>query len=94
MTNVQKIQIRLSEVRERLNDISGLEGEALTDEIRLRPRLSILSTRTWSSATDPPRLRRARKRPRPSPSPPKTPRRGKGKLFARKLGFPITWPLR
>ena len=34
MTNAQKIQIRLSEVRERLNDISVLEGEALTDELR------------------------------------------------------------
>ena len=33
MTNAQKIQLRLSEVRQRLNAISGLEGEAFTDEI-------------------------------------------------------------
>ena len=34
MTNLQKIALRLSEVRSRLNEISGLEGEAFTDEIR------------------------------------------------------------
>ena len=34
MTNAQKIRLRLSEVRERLNEISGLEGEAFTAEIR------------------------------------------------------------
>ena len=34
MTNAQKIQIRLSEVRERLNEVSGLEGDAFTAEIR------------------------------------------------------------
>ena len=34
MTNAQKIRLRLSQVRQRLNEISGLEGEALTDEIR------------------------------------------------------------
>ena len=55
MTNVQKIQIRLSEVRERLNDISGLEGEALTDEIRaeaatLHPEFKDLELR-YRSAT-------------------------------------------
>ena len=55
MTNVQKIQIRLSEVRERLNDISGLEGEALTDEIRaeaatLHPEYKDLELR-YRSAT-------------------------------------------
>ena len=34
MTNAQKIRLRLSQVRQRLNEISGLEGDALTDEIR------------------------------------------------------------
>ncbi|MDE0331474.1 MAG: phage major capsid protein [Nitrospinae bacterium] len=34
MTNKQKIELRLSEVRQRLNEISGLEGDAFTDEIR------------------------------------------------------------
>ena len=34
MTNVQKIRLRLSQVRQRLNEISGLEGDAFTDEIR------------------------------------------------------------
>lgn len=34
MTNGQKIQLRLSQVRQRLNEISGLEGDAFTDEIR------------------------------------------------------------
>ena len=33
MTNLQKIKVRLSEVRERLNEIAGLD-DALTDEIR------------------------------------------------------------
>ena len=34
MTNRQKIELRLSQVRARLNTISGLEGDAFTDEIR------------------------------------------------------------
>ena len=34
MTNAQKIALRLSEVRQRLNEVSGLEGEAFTDEVR------------------------------------------------------------
>ena len=34
MTPAQKIQLRLSQVRKRLNEISGLEGDAFTDEIR------------------------------------------------------------
>ena len=34
MTNAQKLTIRLSEIRQRLNEIAGLEGDALTDEIR------------------------------------------------------------
>ena len=34
MTNAQKIALRLSEVRQRLNSISGLEGDAFTAEIR------------------------------------------------------------
>ena len=34
MTNAQKIRLRLSKVRQRLNEISGLEGDAFTDEIR------------------------------------------------------------
>lgn len=34
MTNAQKIAIRLSEVRQRLNAIAGTEGDAFTDEIR------------------------------------------------------------
>ena len=34
MKNTQKITLRLSEVRQRLNAIAGLEGDAFTDEIR------------------------------------------------------------
>ena len=34
MTKAQKIALRLSEVRQRLNEIAGIEGEAFTDEIR------------------------------------------------------------
>ena len=34
MTNGQKLALRCSEIRQRLNEISGLEGEAFTDEIR------------------------------------------------------------
>ena len=34
MTTTQKIALRLSEVRSRLNEIAGLEGDSLTDEIR------------------------------------------------------------
>ena len=34
MTASQKIRLRLSQVRARLNEISGLEGDAFTDEIR------------------------------------------------------------
>ena len=34
MTNTQRLTIRASEIRQRLNEIAGLEGDALTDEIR------------------------------------------------------------
>ena len=34
MTTAQKLAIRLSEIRQRLNEIAGLEGDAMTDEIR------------------------------------------------------------
>ncbi len=34
MTTLQKLRLRLSQVRQRLNEISGLEGDAFTDEIR------------------------------------------------------------
>ena len=34
MTPRQKIEIRLSAVRQRLNEIAGLEGDAFTDEVR------------------------------------------------------------
>ena len=34
MTNTQKIRLRLSQVRSRLNQISGLEGDGFTSEIR------------------------------------------------------------
>ena len=34
MTDAQRIQLRLSEVRQRLNEIAGTEGEDFTDEIR------------------------------------------------------------
>ena len=34
MTPAQKIQLRLSEVRQRLNEVAALEGEAFTAEIR------------------------------------------------------------
>ena len=34
MTQAQRLAVRLSEIRQRLNEIAGLEGDALTDEIR------------------------------------------------------------
>ena len=34
MTNSQKLAIRLSEIRQRLNEIAGLEADAMNDEIR------------------------------------------------------------
>ena len=34
MTNAQKIALRLSEIRQRLNEIAGLEGDDFTDEVR------------------------------------------------------------
>ena len=34
MTNSQKLALRLSEIRQRLNEIGGLTGDAFTDEIR------------------------------------------------------------
>ena len=34
MTNAQKLAIRLSEIRQRLNEIAGLEPDAVTDEVR------------------------------------------------------------
>ena len=34
MTKTQKLTIRASEIRQRLNEISGLEGDALTEEVR------------------------------------------------------------
>ena len=50
MTTLQKIRLRLSKVRQRLNEISGLEGEAFTAEIRseagtLQTEYSDLETR-------------------------------------------------
>ena len=50
MTNKQKIELRLSEVRSRLNEISGCEGANFTDEIRteadkLKTEFSDLETR-------------------------------------------------
>lgn len=38
MTAAQRIQLRLSEVRSRLNEIAGLEGDAMTDEVREEAR--------------------------------------------------------
>ena len=34
MTNSQKLSVRLSEIRQRLNEIAGLDDEAMTDEVR------------------------------------------------------------
>ena len=34
MLQSQKISVRLSEIRQRLNEVAGLEGDAFTDEIR------------------------------------------------------------
>ena len=34
MTRSQTLAIRLSEIRQRLNEIAGLEGDAMTDEVR------------------------------------------------------------
>ena len=34
MTNAQRLVLRASEIRQRLNEISGLEGDDFTDEVR------------------------------------------------------------
>ena len=34
MTNRQRLEIRASEIRQRLKEIAGLDGDALTDEVR------------------------------------------------------------
>ena len=34
MTESQRLTVRASEIRQRLNEIAGLDGDALTDEIR------------------------------------------------------------
>ena len=34
MTNTQRLTIRASEIRQRLNEVAGLEGDALTEEVR------------------------------------------------------------
>ena len=54
MTPRQKIEIRLSEVRQRLNVIAGIEGDAFTDEVRneagaLHTEFADLETRHRSS---------------------------------------------
>ena len=55
MTNKQKLELRLSELRSRLNEISGLEGEAFTDEIRTESETLAVEFRDtesrWRSAT-------------------------------------------
>ena len=55
MTNKQKLELRLSEIRTRLNEISGLEGEAFTDEIRTESDTLAVEFRDtesrWRSAT-------------------------------------------
>ena len=55
MTNKQKLELRLSEIRTRLNEISGLEGEAFTDEIRTESETLAVEFRDtesrWRSAT-------------------------------------------
>lgn len=56
MTRRQKLEIRLSEVRGRLNEIADLEGDALTDEIRaeadgLRTEYADLETRFQAAVT-------------------------------------------
>ena len=34
MTTAQKLAVRLSEIRQRLNEIAGLADDAMTDEVR------------------------------------------------------------
>ena len=55
MTNAQKIALRLSQVRQRLNEVAGLEGDAFTAEIRveadgLHAEYSDLETRARAAA--------------------------------------------
>ena len=55
MTNKQKLELRLSELRSRLNEISGLAGAAFTDEIRTESETLAVEFRDtesrWRSAT-------------------------------------------
>ena len=55
MTNSKKLAIRISEIRQRLNEIAGLEGDALTEEVRaeadkLQADFKDVETQ-WRSAT-------------------------------------------
>ena len=76
MTNTQKLTIRASEIRQRLNEIGGLEGDALTEEVRaeetklqteyrdtetkLRAAVAAGDTETRTSGTDTPEVRELR----------------------------------
>ena len=77
-----KIELRLSEVRSRLNEIAGLEGDAFTDEIRPRripskPNIAI-SKPGISRRSSP----RAKTRPAPRPASTMTPRTASAPSFA------------
>ena len=75
MTTAQKLEVRASEIRQRLNEISGLEGDKLTDEIR-----SESETAPGPNIETP---RRSGALPS-SPSPPKTRRSFPSKTWTRK----------
>ena len=62
MTSTQKIRLRLSQVRQRLNEISGLEDDAFTDEIRAEA--ATLQTEYADLETRPPSCDRRRRRGR------------------------------
>ena len=54
MTPAQQLAVRLSQVRERLNQIGGLEGDAYTDEVRTEGNRALF---TYQYASRPRRCR-------------------------------------
>ena len=57
MTTRQKIELRLSEVRSRLNEIAGLEGDGRTEESGPSRQPSRPSSASWKRASRPQRWR-------------------------------------
>ena len=64
MTNLQRLSVRLSDIRQRLNEVAGLEGDAFTDDIRQESDRLQVEFRDKEPSTGRPRSpRRTKTRP-------------------------------